>query len=91
MIDKQHKALRLADELDGLPESDFYEALGVEVAALLRTQHEALERKDALLRQALEMLGCTHEDDDPGHRCGMCDDYVDRNGTLRAAIREELQ
>ena len=50
----------------------------------------SVERKDALLRQCLEMLGCTHEDDDPGHRCGHCDDYVDRNGTLRSAITKEL-
>lgn len=50
----------------------------------------AIERKDALLRQALDTLGCTHEDDDPGHRCGHCDDYVDRNGTLRSAITKEL-
>lgn len=62
------------------------------IASMLRTQHAALERKDALLRQALEVLGCTHDgEDDPGHRCGHCDDYVDRNGTLRAAIRKELQ
>lgn len=52
--------------------------------------YAAIERKDALLRQALEMLGCTHEDDDPGHRCGHCDEYVDRNGTLRSAITKEL-
>lgn len=52
----------------------------------------AIERKDALLRQALETLCCeTSENmDDPGHRCGHCDDYVDRNGTLRAAIKREI-
>lgn len=75
-----------------------------QAANLLRTQHaeiedlraaitttaEALARKDALLRQALEALGCTHEEGDPGHRCGHCDDYVDRNGTLRSAIAKEL-
>ncbi len=55
-------------------------------------QQSAIERKDALLRQALETLCCeTSENmDDPGHRCGHCDDYVDRNGTLRSAIKQEL-
>lgn len=52
----------------------------------------SVERKDALLQQALETLCCeTSENmDDPGHRCGHCDDYVDRNGTLRSAITKEL-
>jgi hypothetical protein len=44
-----------------------------------------------LLTQALEALTCTGESDDPGHRCGHCDDYVDRNGHLRAAIRAHLE
>ena len=45
----------------------------------------------ALLRQALDALTCSGEDDDPGHRCSHCDDYVDRNGPLRAALRERLK
>jgi hypothetical protein len=36
-------------------------------------------------------LTCSGEDDDPGHRCSHCDDYVDRNGPLRAALRERLK
>lgn len=43
-----------------------------------------------LMQQALEALTCSGEDDDPGHRCTHCDDYVDRNGTLRAALRDRL-
>jgi len=39
----------------------------------------------------VDALTCTGEDDDPGHRCSHCDDYVDRNGTLRAAINEHLK
>ena len=36
-----------------------------------------------------EALTCIDDDgDDRGHRCGQCDDYVDRNGHVRAAIRE---
>ena len=38
--------------------------------------------------EALEALTCNDDDiDDPGHRCGCCDDYVDRNGHVRAAIQ----
>jgi hypothetical protein len=43
-----------------------------------------------LLQQALDALTCNGEDDDPGHRCAHCDDYVDRNGPLRAALRYRL-
>jgi hypothetical protein len=43
-----------------------------------------------LMQQALEALTCSGEDDDPGHRCTHCDDYVDRNGPLRAALQERL-
>lgn len=48
MTDKQPKALELADTLDaaGLPRC----------GAILRTQHAAIERKDALLRRALKAL-----------------------------------
>ena len=48
--------------------------------------------KDEALQMALEALTCNDDDDgdDRGHRCGQCDDYVDRNGHVRAAIREAL-
>ena len=45
----------------------------------------------ALLKQCLDALTCSDTADDPGHRCGHCDDYVDRNGTLRTALRERLE
>ena len=38
---EQPEALRLADELDGMPVNEFYEALGDEAAAELRRLHEA--------------------------------------------------
>ena len=41
-------------------------------------------------QQALEALSCSGEPDDPGHRCGACDDYVDRNGLVRSALRAAL-
>jgi hypothetical protein len=44
-----------------------------------------------VMQQALDALTCTGEDDDPGHRCGHCDDYVDRNGLVRAALRAALE
>lgn len=46
MTDKQPEALKWADAVQGIPQ----------LAEFLRTQHSAIERKDALLRQALEAL-----------------------------------
>ena len=52
----------------------------------------ALRKQDtALMQAALDALTCTGESDDPGHRCGHCDDYVDRNGQVRAALRARLE
>ena len=51
-----------------------------------RTTHD----DTTLLKQCLDALTCSDTADDPGHRCGHCDDYVDRNGTLRTALRERL-
>lgn len=65
MTDKQPEALHYADILENttnfypesssMPDLRLAEVAG-ESAALLRTQHAAIERKDALLRQALETL-----------------------------------
>lgn len=44
----------------------------------------------AAAKAALDALTCSGEADDPGHRCGHCDDYVDRNGVVRAALRDAL-
>ena len=47
--------------------------------------------KDEALQMALEALTCIDDGGyDRGHRCGQCDDYVDRNGHVRAAIRAAL-
>lgn len=43
------------------------------------------------LKAALEILSCNDEHDHPGHRCSYCDDYVDRNGTVRAQLREAIK
>ena len=47
------------------------------------------------LRKAAEMalyaLTCSDENDDPGHRCSHCEDYVDRNGSVRDALRAALE
>lgn len=56
MIETQPEALALADALlDGMSD-EHWNQLSADAAAMLRTQHAALERKDALLRQALETL-----------------------------------
>ena len=57
---------------------------------VIRLQTQA-KQDDALLQAALDALTCTGESDDPGHRCGHCDDYVDRNGQVRAALRARLE
>ena len=44
----------------------------------------------ALLEQALDALTCSGDNDDPGHRCSHCDDYVDRNSVVRQALRAAL-
>lgn len=53
MNDKQPDALPLADEVDEVAKT-FPDM--AEVSDCIRTQHAAIERKDALLRQALEAL-----------------------------------
>jgi hypothetical protein len=43
------------------------------------------------MKQALEALSCSNEyENDSGHRCSHCDDYVDRNGLVRAALRAAI-
>jgi hypothetical protein len=54
----------------------------------LRARVEVLEQ---LARESLHVLTCSEEDDDPGHRCSHCDDYVDRNGPHRNALRAALE
>ena len=47
--------------------------------------------KDEALQMALEALTCNDDDgDDSSHRCWQCDDYLDRNGHVRAAICRAL-
>jgi hypothetical protein len=55
MTDKQPEALLIADQCDESAKRWANEVrTRRQAAALLRTQHAAIERKDALLRQALE-------------------------------------
>jgi hypothetical protein len=55
----------------------------------LRARVAVLEQ---LARESLHVLTCNEEDDDdPGHWCIHCDDYVDRNGPHRSALRAALK
>ena len=72
-------------DLDYMEMAADAEARRVDELTALRKQD------DALLQAALDALTCTGESDDPGHRCGHCDDYVDRNGQVRAALRARLE
>lgn len=54
------------------------------------SKNEMITLPRSVVEQALEALTCTGEHDDPGHRCTHCDDYVDRNGPARAALRAAL-
>ncbi len=57
--------------------------------ARLRARVAVLEQ---LTRESLNVLRCADENgDDPGHRCSHCDDYVDRNGPHRDALRAALK
>lgn len=81
MNDKQPDALRLADTLDeGKYEPDDSE---FKAAVMLRTQHAAIERKDALLRQALEVLELARSYCGVGHVEAACDKSTE-------AIKQEL-
>ena len=74
--------------IDSVPEGH---DVGVFVVRVCRAvEAEVRKSDDALLQAALDALTCTGESDDPGHRCGHCDDYVDRNGQVRAALRARL-
>ena len=75
--------------IDSVPEGH---DVGVWVVRVCRAvEAEVRKSDDALLQAALDALTCTGESDDPGHRCGHCDDYVDRNGQVRAALRARLE
>ena len=76
MTDKQSEALRLADALSKwvVPNGTHLQA-----AALLRTQHAAIERKDALLKHALKALNL--------HQGAHPETYRQ----VKAAITRELQ
>ena len=79
MTDKQTEALRMANALDDAwAPSRYGMARNEQAAAMLRTQHAAIERKDALLRQALGAL-------DLYKAYG----WPDRNGVI-PAIKQEL-
>ena len=75
--------------IDSVPEGH---DVGVWVVRVCRAvEAEVRKSDDALMQAALDALTCTGESDDPGHRCGHCDDYVDRNGQVRAALRARLE
>lgn len=84
MTDKQPDALRLADRLEGHSPM----ATRDEAAALLRTQHTDLLRKDALLRQALEALASAGVAMRIGH---MRLQAIDNTSAAIDAITKELQ
>lgn len=89
-MNEKPEALRLADELDADPMVIGYD----QAAALLRNQHEALQRKDALLRQCMEAL-FTYDEDWPDDGEGGITHRVlydqDKVVTVIWAIRKELQ
>lgn len=57
-----------------------------------RSLREELQLHREAARLALEAMSCgDHGDDnDKSHRCGRCDENVDRNGAVRAALRRAL-
>ena len=77
MTDKQPEALRLADALEEFAEM----ADRDRAAALLRAQHAALERKDALLRRLIAALDLDRHD---------VDDWPPDSCEAVYAIKQEL-
>ena len=62
------------------------------IASFARAIEAEVQKQDtALIRQMKDALECNGEPDDPGHRCGHCDEYVDRNSVLRKAARARLE
>lgn len=86
MSEKQPEALRLADALDIAHYEDG--DIELDAAALLRTQHADIERKDALLRQALEAM---NEAQTYTSEAAWSPSMTDELKTLCLAITKELQ
>ena len=61
MSAEKTEALRLADELDGMPVNEFYEALGDKAAAELRRLHAQRDALLEALKLARSIIG--HPDD----------------------------
>lgn len=87
MTDKQPEAMQVAEYLENdIP--PFSECALKQAAALLRTQHAAIERKDALLRRALDALGSAGVAMRIGH---MRLHAIDDAGAAIEAITKELE
>lgn len=78
---------RAAQRDERLSDGPLYGKLADEIERL-RSRVEVMER---LTRESLNVLTCDGGDDDPGHRCSHCDDYVDRNRQHRKALRAALE
>lgn len=73
----------------------------VYLRATLWNHREALVKAEQLIEATLEELHCYSANDNKsreemgafawGHWCSACDDYTDRNGTLRAELRAALK
>jgi hypothetical protein len=74
-------------DYDGIASRDETIRMQDDRIAALREQEPVNARLLDSAKAALEALTCSGEQDDPGHRCGHCDDYVDRNGVVRASLR----
>lgn len=90
MTDKQPEALRLANNLEAgknfhAPSSVWFDChlsdVAKKAAALLRTQHAAIERKDALLRRLITALDIDRHD---------VDDWPPDSCEAVYAIKQEL-
>ena len=93
IANERRRSRRAAGQGDHALQEAFLEA-----ARARDDAHDEIERLHArvaelerLARESLHVLTCNEEDDDPGHRCSHCDDYVDRNGTHRSALRAALE
>lgn len=83
MTDKQPEALRLAAQMDAEQKRTVeLDIMHFNAAQLLRTQHAAIERKDALLRQLIEGLRLD---------CHDVEDWPEYSRKAVEAITKELE
>lgn len=89
----ERRVMRLDDALKWADTNSTPEAVArLRSRAVAHTLAAEVRALRGLLRMALDELNCGEHGDvfDRSHRCGKCDENIDRNGKLRDAIQIQL-